>query len=124
MDNEVKSILLVDDDEDYTALVSRWLRKSFDVSAVNSGEEALEYLKGNKPDLVLLDCAMPGLSGIDVLKKIREDSETKDMTVIFLTGTEDEDAVARAKELEPAGYILKTEGKAALTAGISEVISK
>lgn len=118
--NDEKRILLVDDDEDFLALVSRWLKKSYSVSAVNSGEQALSYLKTERPDLILLDYAMPVMSGVDVLREIRENPATRDLDVIFLTGAEDKETIESAEKLKPAGYLIKSIGKAGLLKGVSE----
>lgn len=117
---DAKHILLVDDDDDYLALVSRWLKKNYRVSAIHSGEQALAYLQTARPDLILLDYAMPGMSGLEVLEKIRENPDTKDIDVIFLTGTEDRETVKNAERLRPEGYLLKSMGKSGLLMGIEE----
>ena len=114
-----RHILLVDDDEDFLALVSRWLKKEYRVSAIHSGEQALEYLQTVRPDLILLDYAMPGMSGLDVLREIRRNPETQNLSVLFLTGTEDREIVKNAEQLRPEGYLLKSVGKSGLLMGVS-----
>ncbi len=106
--SEGKSILVVDDDGDFLRLAGRWLGKSYRVSTAGSGELALEYLKSNQPDLVLLDYAMPKMSGLEVLKRIREDERTKDLPVVFLTGMEDRESAMAAEKLNPQGFLLKS----------------
>ena len=65
-------ILLIDDEKFTTDLISvRLEANGFDVSAANSPEEALDFLKTNRPDLILLDLLMPGMNGYEVLEKIR-----------------------------------------------------
>lgn len=82
-----KLILAVDDNPaGVGALRQILIQKGYEVATAMSGEEALEFLAKRVPDLVLLDVAMPGLSGYDVCRKIREDPRTASVPVIFLTG--------------------------------------
>ncbi|MBP5200350.1 MAG: response regulator [Schwartzia sp.] len=113
------TVLLVDDDEDFLALASRWLKKEYAVTAAGSGKEALELLENERPDLMLIDYEMPGMSGADVLKVVRETPKTADLPVIFLTGTEDRENVKRAENLRPEGFLSKAMGKKGLLMGIS-----
>ncbi len=65
----------------------------------------------NKADLILLDYEMPVTSGPQVLEMLRNDEDTKDIPVIFLTGKDDRESVMSVLSLKPEGYILKTSGK-------------
>ncbi len=112
------TLLLVDDDEDFLALTTRWLKKDYAVTAVNSGKKALKYLEKERPDLVLLDYEMPTMDGPAVLEQIREMPTRKDLPVVFLTGTEDKENVKKAEQLHPEGFLLKTMGKKGLLMGI------
>ena len=67
--HQQRSLLLGDDDEDFLAMMTRWLKKDYDVTAVGSGEQALAYLKKEQPDLVLLDYEMPDMDSSVVLEK-------------------------------------------------------
>jgi DNA-binding response OmpR family regulator len=95
-----KKILAVDDDATALgALRQILIQKGYDVSTAPNGHDALRALSGGNFDLVILDVSMPGLSGYDVCRKIREDEKTRDVPVIFLTAkgmlvdmTEGEDA--------------------------------
>ncbi len=79
-------ILLIDDEKLATDLISERLKANgFDVSVSNNPEGALDFLKINKPDLILLDLIMPGMNGYEVLDKIRAGKTTKDIPVIMLT---------------------------------------
>lgn len=81
-----KTILAVDDDATALgALRQILLQKGYEVATCASGEEAVEWLKKEVPDLVVLDVAMPGLSGYEVCRRIRADERTEDIPVIFLT---------------------------------------
>lgn len=79
-------IMVVDDDPGIQVLMNKILGKAgYEVTKAVSGEEALEKLKSEKPDLVLLDVMMPGLNGWETLQKIRGDAATKDLPVIMVT---------------------------------------
>ncbi len=114
-----RKLLLVDDDEDFLALTTRWLKRDYAVTAVNSGRKALKYLENQRPDLVLLDYEMSDMDGSAVLKQIRETQGIKDLPVVFLTGTEDKENVRKAEQLHPEGFLLKTMGKKGLLMGIA-----
>jgi len=81
-----KKIMIVDDEESLVELVKALLeQENYEVITAFSGEECLEKLKSVKPDLILLDMMMPGMSGREVCERIRENPETKDLKVAFLT---------------------------------------
>jgi len=81
-----KKILVVDDEASLRELVSAILeQEGYDVTTAEDGEECFRKLKNMKPDLVLLDMMMPGMSGREVCEKIRKDPKTKDLKVAFLT---------------------------------------
>ncbi len=73
--SEKKKIMVVDDEEAIRVLyVDEFEDEGYDVVACSNGEEALEVFDKEKPDLVILDIAMPGMSGLEVLSKIKEKS--------------------------------------------------
>lgn len=79
-------IMVVDDEPDIVFVVREMLkRRGYEVIGANSGEEALEMLKTEKPDLILLDIMMPGIDGWETCRKIKENSDTKDIIVAMLT---------------------------------------
>ncbi|WP_296834642.1 response regulator [Butyrivibrio sp.] len=103
-----KTILVVDDDPNYLAIVREWLKDNFKVFMVNSGLQAIKWLGKNKVDLILLDHEMPVTSGPQVLEMLRSDEETKGIPVMFLTGKSDKESVMAVVSLKPEGYFLKT----------------
>jgi len=79
-------ILVVDDEPDISALLAYHLaRESYRVRTAASGQEALRAMEAEVPDLVLLDLMLPGLSGIEVLREIRQQEAWQDVPVILLT---------------------------------------
>jgi len=116
-------ILLVDDDKDMTVLTSRWLTKAgYEVETVYSGPEALSFMEGSQPDLVLLDYAMPEMDGPAVFEAMKANEKTKEIPVLFRTGMDDENSADILDRISPRGVIPKSEGKAALLSAVSEVL--
>ncbi|MEM2138671.1 MAG: response regulator [Candidatus Woesearchaeota archaeon] len=88
-----KTILVVDDEPNILELEKAILEvENYNVIMAQSGQEALDLLKKIKPDLILLDMMMPGMTGREVCEKIRGNEKTKNLKVIFVT-------VARFSEL-------------------------
>lgn len=78
-------ILIVDDDASIVELIRDFLTmEGFECESCSSGQEAIEYLRTNRVDLILLDIVMPGISGIDVARKIREDTIDKGFIPIII----------------------------------------
>ena len=83
-------VLLVDDDEINRYVVTKLLKDDYRMMAAESGEEAFEILKQQRPDLILLDVYMPRMDGHEVLRRLKSIDAYADIPVIFLTGAEDE----------------------------------
>lgn len=84
----MKKILVVDDRKDTTDLVKLILESSgYNCTTVNSGRESLELIRNNKFDLILLDLAMPEVTGVDVLKKLKDEGTLGDNKVVFFTAS-------------------------------------
>ncbi len=83
----VAKILIADDDLEILSLVRRHLSKlNADIVEASDGEEALRLAKEHKPQLVVLDVMMPGMSGWEVCRAIREDETLSNTAVLMLTG--------------------------------------
>jgi two-component system, OmpR family, response regulator MprA len=81
-----KKILIVDDEPHMIELVKAILSgEGYDVTTASDGKEGLKILEKLKPDLVILDMMMPGMSGREVCEKIRANPKTKGLKVAFLT---------------------------------------
>lgn len=106
--NRVKTLLVIDDDNDFLQVMYHWLKYSYKVDSVRSGTEAIYYLNRIRPDLVLLDYEMPGLDGYQVLDQIRKNPLTSQVPIVFLTGRNDRESVMRILKRKPDGYLLKS----------------
>jgi len=81
-----KKIMIVDDEEGIIELLTAILEEEgYEVITAMDGKECLEKLKKVKPDLILLDMMMPGMSGREVCEKIRKNPKTKNLKIVFLT---------------------------------------
>ena len=81
----MKKIAVVEDNQDNRILVRAILEEQYEIIDYETGFEALEDLKKNIPDLILLDISLPGMDGVQVLAKIRSDERLKEVPVIALT---------------------------------------
>lgn len=109
-----KTVLIVDDDITYMRTVYEWLKADYHVGMASNGVQAISYLAKNKADLILLDYEMPIANGPQVLSMLRDDSETGQIPVMFLTGHDDRESVLSVVGLSPVDYLLKTIDKATL----------
>ncbi len=83
--NEKKRVLIVEDDKTLVGMYKEKLKlEGFKVTTVSDGKRAMAKIK-EKPDLILLDILMPGLNGFEILKKIKQSSDTSGIPVIVLT---------------------------------------
>jgi len=102
------TILVVDDTPDNLVLMSALLKDTYKVKVANNGTKALKYTQGdNKPDLILLDIMMPGLSGYDVIREIKSNPTTCNIPVIFLTAMSSSAEEKKGLEMGAADYITK-----------------
>ncbi|HEX9186038.1 MAG TPA: response regulator [Vicinamibacteria bacterium] len=99
-------VLLVDDEPNFTGFVAEYLGdKGFDVLVASTGEEALAGVSQFRPHIVLLDMMMPGIGGMEALRRIK--GQRPDMCVIVVTGLEDLDTARRALAAGAANYLIK-----------------
>ncbi|MFH2050600.1 MAG: response regulator [bacterium] len=104
--NKIIKLLLVDDEDDFRKATATTLgRRGFIVTEAADGKTAIEKINFNRPDVVLLDLKMPGMSGIETLQKIREFEPT--LPVLILTGHGDYDTAMAGIKLEVVDFIQK-----------------
>jgi len=105
---EKATLLVVDDTPDNLTLMAGLLKHLYKVKVANSGEKALDYMEMHDiPDLILLDIMMPGLSGYEVLTRLKSNEKTCDIPVIFLTAMSAMEDEKKGLELGAVDYITK-----------------
>lgn len=106
--NDVKPrILIVDDESQNLQVLRHILNEDYTLTFAKDGNKALELAREHLPDLILLDIMMPGLTGYDVLTKLKDSPLTRDIPVIFVTAISDVDDEAYGLELGAVDYISK-----------------
>ena len=101
-------ILVADDDEDILMLVAFRLRRAgHEVITAADGDQALELLRHHSPDLLILDVRMPKVTGIDVVRALRESEPTRRVPVILLSASVQDDSVQVGFEAGADEYIKK-----------------
>lgn len=102
-----KRIVAIDDDRNVLKLLKNILGETYDFTPMANGMMAVNYFKNKTADLILLDYEMPMMSGAEVLKKLRENPNTQNTPVVFLTSVSDNARVLEIMALGVNGYILK-----------------
>ncbi len=121
----MKTILAVDDEEHILELLAYNLeRDGYHVIKAETGEEALEVLEKDKVDIVLLDWMLPGIDGIEVLRRIRANKALRTLPVIFLTAKGDEISKVVGLEVGSDDYLVKPFGVYELLARIKAVLRR
>lgn len=102
----MSKILVVDDEVKTCEYLKEFLEiKGYDVIVSNNGGDALEKVKTKKPDIILLDIRMPGMDGMEVLKRVREFD--KGVGIIMLTAVKEEDIGKKALKSGADEYVTK-----------------
>lgn len=103
-----RKILAVEDDAFLSSLLSQRLVESGgELFNAATGDDALKIAKEEKPDIILLDILLPGMDGFEVLKQLKEGSETKDIPVIILSNLGQESDIEKGKELGAELFLTK-----------------
>lgn len=104
------SVLIIDDDKLLLASLAQALMGAgYRVIVSASGQDGLAHALKYRPDLILLDCQMPGMDGIETLEKLRQDDWGRDVNVIFSTNVGDFDIINKVMSHGVNTYILKSE---------------
>jgi two-component system phosphate regulon response regulator PhoB len=118
-------ILVVDDEPDITALVAYHLAKAgYRVSTAANGQDALKAAREERPDIIILDVMLPGVSGYDVLAELRRLEETRDVGVILLTARREEPDRIRGLSLGADDYLTKPFSPAELALRVNALLRR
>src|SRR5215216_6612622 len=118
-------VLVVDDDRVNRMLLTRSLeREGYHVRCAENGLEALDLLRDDPCDVVLLDIVMPELDGVSVLERVKSDSALQDLPVIMISGVDDTDSVVHCIEIGADDYLPKPFDPVLLRARISAGLTK
>jgi len=120
-----KHILIVEDDEDIQQLVSfNLLKAGFHVTCANDGEEGLAQLAEHSFDCLVLDLMLPGMSGYEVCRTIRENEEKSKIPIVMLTAKGEENDIVTGLESGGDDYITKPFSPKVLVARIKSVLRR
>lgn len=120
-----KRILIVEDEEDIAELLEYNLRRQgFEAEAVGSGEEGLELAGEIEPHLIILDLMLPGLSGLEVCRKLKADEELQQIPVIMLTAKGEEEDIIAGFEAGADDYVTKPFQPRILVARVKAVLKR
>ncbi len=100
-------ILIVDDTKTNIDVLIRALRENYKLGVALDGSKAVDYARANRPDLILLDILMPGINGFEVCKILKQDPETADIPIIFITAMDSTGHKTKGFEIGAVDYITK-----------------
>lgn len=120
-----KSILVVEDEEDILALLHfNLIKAEYAVVCATCGEEALNKIREQQPDLILLDLMLPGIDGLEICRRLRNEPATREVPIIMLTARGEEGDVVRGLELGADDYVTKPFSVKVLLARIQTVLRR
>ncbi|MCM8790687.1 MAG: response regulator [Candidatus Omnitrophica bacterium] len=103
-----KKILVVDDEIEFLNMIKLRLEASgYDVVTATNGKEVFDRIREHKPDAILLDILLPGMNGLEVLKRIR--NENKQIPVFIITAFSSQERFELANKFNASGFIVKTQ---------------
>ena len=106
----MKKILIIEDESALQKTLGEVLsQQGYEILPALNGEVGLKLAQSEKPDLILLDLILPKIHGFDVLKRIKDNPETKEIPVIVLTNLESIEDIKKAIELGATTYLVKAD---------------
>lgn len=120
-----EKILIVEDEEDIRELIHFHLYKNkYDVCEATNGHDAINMALSEKPLLIILDIMIPEIDGLSVCRELKENPETKDIKIIFLSAKGEEEDIIKGLELGADDYITKPFSPKILMARIQTVLRR
>jgi CheY-like chemotaxis protein len=119
------TILVVDDDAAVCRIIKAMLEAEGDytVLVAMDGKPGLKIARRNRPDLILLDIALPTMDGISVLKELRHDPKTEFIPVVMVTASADEENIRSAMSELAEHYIVKPFSRAQLLDAVEKTLA-
>lgn len=118
-------LLVVEDDPALARLICYNLEKqNYSVRHAGDGEEALEQVRQRQPDLILLDWMLPGMSGIEVCRRLREQNRTASLPIIMLSARGEEADSIRGLDIGADDYLVKPFGMDTLFARVKAILRR
>lgn len=105
-----KKILIIEDEVILGDMyITKFKSEGFEVFLARNGEDGIKISAKEKPDLILLDILMPGITGFGVLEKLKQNKETKNIPVLILTNLSDPPNIEKSFQLGAKEFLLKTD---------------
>ena len=118
-----KTILVADDSEAHLALISSMLNDRYTLVQKEDGKEVLDYLKTERPDLIILDVNMPFIDGLSIVERVKWVPRLKEVPTVIITAHDDEETRENADWVKPNAFLLKSElNKASLVATVTRLL--
>ncbi len=118
-------ILVVDDETDILELVEfNLMKQGFRTISAKDGEQALQLARNVKPDAIILDLMLPGISGLEVCRSLKSDKNTRDIPIIMLTARGEEEDIVKGLETGADDYVTKPFSPKVLVARLKSVLRR
>lgn len=118
-----KKILIIDDDKGLLKMIrATLLSQGFHVLSSTTGERGLQLARNQRPDLIVLDVLLPGIKGREVCSRLKDDTHTKDIPVIFLTAKDSPDDVRAEMEVGAISHLTKPINPRVLAVEIKKIL--
>ena len=120
-----KTILIIDDEEDFCYFAKKNLEaiSNYEIITATKGKKGIQIALKEKPDLILLDIMMPGIDGLEVLKRLKKSEKTQNIPVIMLTAKDEDESKIKALGSFCDDYIVKPVENIVLKSKIHKVLS-
>lgn len=106
----MSKVIIIEDEETLLNLLDIKLnQEGYEVEVARDGQEGLEKIKTNQPDLILLDIVMPKMGGFEVMEALRKDEELSKIPIIIISNSGQPVELDRAKELGVVDWLIKTD---------------
>jgi two-component system phosphate regulon response regulator PhoB len=124
-DAAVQRILVVDDEDDLLELLHYNLsREGYQVTCVATGEDALRSVRRQPPDVIVLDLMLPGIDGLEVCRRLKSESKTREIPIVMLTAKSEEGDIVAGLEHGSDDYIAKPFSPRVLVARVKALLRR